>query len=136
MFKIPTVLQIRTEDMDLIAEIGIAAHYSGRGVVSGPVRPGISSGRNAKGKVICLNNTRFDGRRRDGRDGSRGRCGRGFGNKQSAGTPSAGTTHPVIVKFTAFWFENFFVALWFLAAKSLNSLMYYLLFAQERRPLW
>ncbi|XP_020399073.1 putative GTP diphosphokinase RSH1, chloroplastic [Zea mays] len=83
-------VQIRTEDMDLIAEIGIAAHYSGRGVVSGPVRPGISSGRNAKGKVICLNNTRFDGRRRDGRDGNRGRCGRGFGNKQSVGTPSAG----------------------------------------------
>jgi hypothetical protein len=45
--------------MDLIAERGIAAHYSGRGVVSGPVRPGISSGRNAKGKVICLNNTGF-----------------------------------------------------------------------------
>ncbi|AQK57100.1 Putative GTP diphosphokinase RSH1 chloroplastic [Zea mays] len=83
-------VQIRTEDMDLIAEIGIAAHYSGRGVVSGPVRPGISSGRNAKGKVICLKNTRFDGRRRDGRDGSRGRGGCGFGNKQSAGTPSAG----------------------------------------------
>jgi GTP pyrophosphokinase len=59
MFKILTVLQIRTEDMDLIAEIGIAAHYSGRGVVSGPVQPGISSGRNAKGKVICLNNTGF-----------------------------------------------------------------------------
>jgi GTP pyrophosphokinase len=35
VFKIPTVLQIRTEDMDLIAERGIAAHYSGRGVVSG-----------------------------------------------------------------------------------------------------
>jgi len=59
MFKILTVSQIRTEDMDLIAERGIAAHYSGRGVVSGPVRPGISSGRNAKGKVICLNNTGF-----------------------------------------------------------------------------
>uniref|UniRef100_A0A804LJL4 RelA/SpoT domain-containing protein n=1 Tax=Zea mays TaxID=4577 RepID=A0A804LJL4_MAIZE len=50
---------LNEKDMDLIAEIGIAAHYSGRGVVSGPVQPGISSGRNAKGKVICLNNTGF-----------------------------------------------------------------------------
>jgi nucleolin len=48
---------------------------------------------------------RFGGRR-GGRDGGRGRGGRGFGNKHSAGTPSAGTTHPVIVKFTAFWFEQ------------------------------
>jgi nucleolin len=46
------------------------------------------------------------GGRRGGRDGGRGRGGRGFGNKHSAGTPSAGTTHPVIVKFTAFWFEQ------------------------------
>uniref|UniRef100_A0A804MKY7 RelA/SpoT domain-containing protein n=1 Tax=Zea mays TaxID=4577 RepID=A0A804MKY7_MAIZE len=56
---IPFLMRIRTEDMDLIAERGIATHYSGRGVVSGPVRLGISSGRNAKGKVICLNNTGF-----------------------------------------------------------------------------
>uniref|UniRef100_A0A0D9VTU7 TGS domain-containing protein n=1 Tax=Leersia perrieri TaxID=77586 RepID=A0A0D9VTU7_9ORYZ len=33
-----TAQQIRTEDMDLIAERGIAAHYSGRGVVSGPIK--------------------------------------------------------------------------------------------------
>lgn len=52
------VLQIRTEGMDLIAERGIAAHYSGR-AVSRSVRPGISSGRNSKGKTIFMNNTDF-----------------------------------------------------------------------------
>lgn len=50
---------------------------------------------------------RFGGRR-GGRDGGRGRGGggRGFGNRQSAGTPSAGRIHPVLVKITAFWFEQ------------------------------
>ncbi|XP_010938372.1 putative GTP diphosphokinase RSH1, chloroplastic isoform X1 [Elaeis guineensis] len=50
-------VQIRTEDMDLIAERGIAAHYSGRGVVSGKVGHGVPSGRNSKGKSLCLNST-------------------------------------------------------------------------------
>lgn len=49
--------QIRTEDMDLIAERGIAAHYSGRGVVSGKVGHGMHSSRNSKGKSLCLNST-------------------------------------------------------------------------------
>lgn len=43
--------------MDLIAERGIAAHYSGRGVVSGIVGQGPSVGRSSKPKTICLNNT-------------------------------------------------------------------------------
>ncbi|KAG1371275.1 putative GTP diphosphokinase RSH1, chloroplastic [Cocos nucifera] len=50
-------VQIRTEDMDLIAERGIAAHYNGRGVVSGKVGHGVPSGRNSKGKSLCLNST-------------------------------------------------------------------------------
>ena len=43
--------------MDLIAEKGIAAHYSGRGAVSGMVGHGLSGGRSSKTKTICLNNT-------------------------------------------------------------------------------
>lgn len=50
-------VQIRTEDMDLIAERGIAAHYCGRGRVSGKVGHGMPSGRNSKGKSMCLNST-------------------------------------------------------------------------------
>lgn len=43
--------------MNLIAERGIAAHYSGRGVFSGNAGHGLSNGRNSKGKTICLNNS-------------------------------------------------------------------------------
>ncbi|EHA8591642.1 putative GTP diphosphokinase RSH1, chloroplastic [Cocos nucifera] len=50
-------VQIRTEDMDLIAERGIAAHYCGRGRISGNVGHGMPSGRNSKGKSMCLNST-------------------------------------------------------------------------------
>lgn len=50
------VLQIRTEEMDLIAERGIAAHYSGKVLVNGLVGHVISSGRSSRGKTICLNN--------------------------------------------------------------------------------
>ncbi|KAI5680482.1 hypothetical protein M9H77_01709 [Catharanthus roseus] len=55
MFRIE--VQIRTEEMDLIAERGIAAHYSGKGLVNGLVGHIISSGRSSRGKTVCLNNT-------------------------------------------------------------------------------
>ncbi|KAK8960558.1 hypothetical protein KSP40_PGU008351 [Platanthera guangdongensis] len=54
MFRLE--VQIRTEEMDLIADRGIAAHYSGRGVVSGMEGNGVHHGRNSKGKPVCLNN--------------------------------------------------------------------------------
>ncbi len=41
--------------MDLIAERGIAAHYSGKVLVNGLVGHVISSG-SSRGKTICLNN--------------------------------------------------------------------------------
>ncbi|XP_068667354.1 putative GTP diphosphokinase RSH1, chloroplastic isoform X2 [Aristolochia californica] len=46
----------RTEEMDLIAERGIAAHYSGRGSVTGLVEHSSSNGRNSRGKADCMNN--------------------------------------------------------------------------------
>lgn len=41
--------------MDVIAERGIAAHYSGKGFVSGLVGRA-ASGVNSRGKTGCLNN--------------------------------------------------------------------------------
>lgn len=43
--------------MDLIAERGIAAHYSGRGMVPALVGESIPTGRNLRGKSVFLNNT-------------------------------------------------------------------------------
>ncbi|GMJ01328.1 RELA/SPOT homolog 1, RELA-SPOT HOMOLOG 1, RELA/SPOT HOMOLOG 1 [Hibiscus trionum] len=49
-------VQIRTEEMDLIAERGIAAHYSGRGFVTGLVGHAVANNRSSFGKIVCLNN--------------------------------------------------------------------------------
>ncbi|KAF8036818.1 hypothetical protein BT93_C2513 [Corymbia citriodora subsp. variegata] len=54
MFRIE--VQIRTEEMDLIAERGIAAHYSGRGFVTGLVGHVMPNSRGSRGKAVCLNN--------------------------------------------------------------------------------
>ncbi len=48
--------QIRTEEMNLIAERGIAAHYSGRIFVTGLVGRVIPSSRSSTGNTVCLNN--------------------------------------------------------------------------------
>lgn len=50
------VWQIRTAEMDLIAERGIAAHYCGRGPITSLVGNGMPGGRNSRGKTTCLNN--------------------------------------------------------------------------------
>ncbi|XP_060962727.1 putative GTP diphosphokinase RSH1, chloroplastic isoform X2 [Cannabis sativa] len=54
MFRIE--VQIRTEEMNLIAERGIAAHYSGKVFVTGLVGHAKPNGRSSRGKTVCLNN--------------------------------------------------------------------------------
>uniref|UniRef100_A0A7N0RC33 Putative GTP diphosphokinase RSH1, chloroplastic n=1 Tax=Kalanchoe fedtschenkoi TaxID=63787 RepID=A0A7N0RC33_KALFE len=49
-------VQIRTEEMDLIAERGIAAHYSGRVSVTGLIGHTLPEGTKSRGKIVCLNN--------------------------------------------------------------------------------
>ncbi|XP_057439252.1 putative GTP diphosphokinase RSH1, chloroplastic isoform X2 [Lotus japonicus] len=54
MFRLE--VQIRTEEMDLIAERGIAAHYSGREFVTSLVGSAMPGGKSPRGKAVCLNN--------------------------------------------------------------------------------
>nr|GEX59128.1 putative GTP diphosphokinase RSH1, chloroplastic isoform X1 [Tanacetum cinerariifolium] len=52
----PIPRAIRTEEMDLIAERGIAAHYSGKVIVNGLYRHTMANDRNLRGKPVCLSN--------------------------------------------------------------------------------
>ncbi|KAK3005074.1 hypothetical protein RJ639_016380 [Escallonia herrerae] len=54
MFRLE--VQIRTEEMDLIAQRGIAAHYSGRVIINGLVRHVTPNEGSSRGKAVCLNN--------------------------------------------------------------------------------
>ncbi|XP_013676990.1 putative GTP diphosphokinase RSH1, chloroplastic isoform X2 [Brassica napus] len=57
MFRLE--VQIRTEEMDLIAERGIAVYYNGRALSAGLAGSQIPVGRNSRGKTGCLNNADF-----------------------------------------------------------------------------
>ncbi|KAL8473763.1 hypothetical protein ACS0TY_030568 [Phlomoides rotata] len=54
MFRLE--VQIRTAGLDLIAERGVAAHYSGKVFVNGLVGHVMPIGRNSGVKTVCLNN--------------------------------------------------------------------------------
>ncbi|CAL5323824.1 unnamed protein product [Camellia sinensis] len=51
-----TAKQIRTEEIDHIAERGVAAHYSGKGFVTGLVGHAMPKGRSSREKIVCLHN--------------------------------------------------------------------------------
>ncbi|WZZ11811.1 putative GTP diphosphokinase RSH1, chloroplastic isoform X1 [Brassica napus] len=57
MFRLE--IQIRTEEMDLIAERGIAVYYNGRALSAELAENPIPLGRKSRGKTGCLNNTDF-----------------------------------------------------------------------------
>lgn len=54
MFRLE--VQIRTEEMDLIADRGIAAHYSGRLFATGLAGDTMPNGRSSRGNTVCLSN--------------------------------------------------------------------------------
>ncbi|KAH0908113.1 hypothetical protein HID58_031434 [Brassica napus] len=57
MFRLE--IQIRTEEMDLIAERGIAVYYNGRALSAELAENPIPLSRKSRGKTGCLNNTDF-----------------------------------------------------------------------------
>ncbi|KAJ4968081.1 hypothetical protein NE237_014782 [Protea cynaroides] len=54
MFRLE--VQIRTEEMDLIAQRGIATHYSGSVFGTGLVGRAVLNGKTSRGNTVCLNN--------------------------------------------------------------------------------
>ncbi|KAF3562789.1 hypothetical protein DY000_02010867 [Brassica cretica] len=57
MFRLE--IQIRTEEMDLIAERGIAVYYNGRALSAELAENPIPKSRKSRGKTGCLNNSDF-----------------------------------------------------------------------------